>query len=232
MEEVHLTYLHIGAPKMIALLSARYFWPRLHADCVAFVKACFSCQLADSTRVAPQWHSLIPLPPGPRHTWALDLLVELPAAHGTKAKHILLAVDCFTKYVLLQPLGDKSSDAVATFLRTNLISVFGPPHTIRTDNGTEFAGTADTALSLFSALHIRSSPYHSEGNGGAERQLRTLQHLLRKTLTGLPLSTWTHFLPELQYTLNSTFNKATGTMPYLLMFGAPPPPLLPSLSSP
>lgn len=59
--------------------------------------------------------------------------------------------------------------------------------------------------------------------------MRTVSSLLRKALVGLPPTAWSHFLPELQYTINATFHKATKAPPYLLMFGAPPPPLLPAL---
>ena len=78
LEEVHLSYSHIGAPKMAKLVGDRYYWPALNEDCVAFVKACFSCQLCDQSVTAPKWSSMVPLPPGPRHTYAMDLLVDLP----------------------------------------------------------------------------------------------------------------------------------------------------------
>lgn len=43
LEEVHITYNHIGAPKMAQLLRGRYYWPALEKDCTQFVRSCFSC---------------------------------------------------------------------------------------------------------------------------------------------------------------------------------------------
>ena len=85
---------------------------------------------------------------------------------------------------------------------------------------------------MLKVKHVTSSPYHSEGNGAAERYIRTAQKLLRTALVGSPTSTWADLIPTLQYTMNATLNKATGTSPFLLMFGAPPTPLVPSLQQP
>lgn len=109
LEEVHLTYMHTGAPKLYTLLSARYYWPTLAKDCNQFVKHCFACQLNDSTVVAPKWSTLIPLPPGPRHTWAVDLLTDLPCNTSADPKHLIVAVDTFSKFVLLHPLPNKTA---------------------------------------------------------------------------------------------------------------------------
>jgi Integrase zinc binding domain len=34
LEEIHIVYNHIGAPKMAQLLRGRYYWPTLEKDCV------------------------------------------------------------------------------------------------------------------------------------------------------------------------------------------------------
>lgn len=120
LEETHLTYAHCGAPKMAALLKERYFWPSLERDCASFVRSCFSCQLCDSRVSAPRWSSMLPLPPGPRHTFALDLLTDLPQV-GDGPKHLLVAVCVFSKYVLLHPLQNKTAAGVMEFLTRTLV---------------------------------------------------------------------------------------------------------------
>jgi hypothetical protein len=72
---------------------------------------------------------MVPLPPGPRHTFALDLVVDLPQS-ASGARHLLVAVCVFSKFVVLHPLPDKSARGVADFLLTTLIANFGPPKVI------------------------------------------------------------------------------------------------------
>lgn len=117
---------------------------------------------------------MLPLPPGPRYTWSLDLLVDLPTSHAN-VKHLVVAVDPFSKFVLLKPLADKRAETVAAFLRNTIISTFGPPAILATDNGNEFKQVVDEVASMFETLHIRSSPYHSEANGIAERYIQTIE---------------------------------------------------------
>lgn len=79
------------------------------------------------------------MPPGPRHTWSLDLMTDLPPT-PTDLQHILVAVDIFTKYVVIVPLQNRSSAKIAEAIKTQIIAYFGPPAVIRTDNGREFKG--------------------------------------------------------------------------------------------
>ena len=65
-----------------------------------------------------------------------------------------------------------------------------------------------------------------------ERYQQTIATLLRRSLYGGDLHAWPHLLPSLQLTLNHTYHRALGCAPYLLMFGAPPTPLVPALRDP
>jgi hypothetical protein len=67
-----------------------------------------------------------------------------------------------------------------------------------------------------------------------ERLHRTLETLLARTMTTLPSQHWPTLIPELQYTINTTYQRSIGCAPYLLMFGNTPPahaPFLPSQPS-
>jgi hypothetical protein len=53
-------------------------------------------------------------------------------------KHLLVAIDKFSKWIEVRPLTSiRSEQAVAFF--TNIINLFGVPNSI-TDNGTQFTG--------------------------------------------------------------------------------------------
>jgi transposase InsO family protein len=196
LEEIHLAYHHIGAPKMAHLLGQRYYWPSLASDCSSYVRSCFTCQLCDPSIVFPKWSAMLPLPPGPRHTFAIDMLVDLPKSN-TGCLHLILAVCTFSKYVIIEPVCDKTADTAADFFMRRIVSTYGPPVVVQTDNGSEFKGTMDHVLSRHGSLHIRSSPYHSQGNGIAERYIRSVTTLLRRTLTGMPTNLWPQACPTI-----------------------------------
>lgn len=99
-------------------------------------------------------------------------MVELPMSEEG-LQHLVLAVDPFSKFVLLRALPNRQALSVVKFLREAIVAVFGPPHYIRTDNGAEFAGAVREAVDLLGVTHLQSSPYHSQGNGIAERYIRT-----------------------------------------------------------
>ncbi len=75
--------------------------------------------------------------------WALDLIENVGPPNSDKL-HILVAVCCFSKFTVLAVLPDKRSTTVAAILKDRIMAQFGTPTTIRTDNGTPFAGSVKT----------------------------------------------------------------------------------------
>ena len=55
-------------------------------------------------------------------------------------RHLLIAVDCFTKWVELVPLRTKESVELADWLVHELVPRYGVPRFIRVDAGLEFQG--------------------------------------------------------------------------------------------
>ena len=162
------------------------------------------------------------MPAGPRCEWAVDLITNLGPASGPK-RHVLSAICCFSKFCVLTVLEDRTSTTVATALRQHVFNVFGHPAVLRSDNGPEFRGAVDALCDTYSVKHRRTAPYTSHSNGVVERLHRTVEDLLRRCLITLDAAHWPTLLPDLQLTINTTYQRSIGCPPYLLMFGAPPP---------
>ena len=75
--------------------------------------------------------------PWPFYTWGLDLIGPLnPPSNGYI--WILAATECFTKWIEAIPLKKATGIAVANFVRRHIITRFGIPRRLISDNGTPF----------------------------------------------------------------------------------------------
>ena len=94
------------------------------------------------------------------HTWGLDLIGPInPPSNG----HIwiLAAIEYFTKWVKAILLKKATGAAVANFIRKHIITGFGIPKRLISDNGTPFINK--DMKNLTEAYHIkhgRSTPYY------------------------------------------------------------------------
>ena len=75
----------------------------------------------------------------PFQIWAIDLIPSLPPdVDGDSV--LVVAVDCFSKWVEVRKLPQKTPELLAEWLEHDIFSRYGIPKIIRTDNGTEFKG--------------------------------------------------------------------------------------------
>ena len=90
------------------------------------------------------------------------------------------------------------------------------------DQGTEFCGKVIAAMcSLLGIEKIRTTPYHPQTNGSAERVHQTLQRMIGK-LDPEKRRKWPAHIGSIIIAYNSTRSLVTGYSPYFLMFGRRP----------
>ena len=70
--------------------------------------------------------------------WNIDI-VTLPISNGYR--HLLTAVDRFTRWPLAIPMTDMTADSVIDAFTHGLIATFGVPESVTTDNGRQFTGS-------------------------------------------------------------------------------------------
>ncbi len=98
-------------------------------------------------------------------------------AHGNK--HILVLMVHFTKWCEAFPTKDQKASTVAQLLVSKVFSRFGPPTVLHSDQGRNF----DSILmhEVYNIMWIkktRTTAYHPQCDGLAERQNRTLQSII------------------------------------------------------
>eukprot|EP00253_Pinus_taeda_P030308 PITA_30308 len=120
------------------ILRAGFYWPSIFADMRKFVVYCHKFQIFEGKR------KLLPLPLKPISTerpfqqWGLDFIGEIHPSSSGQHKWILTATDYFTKWIEAIPCRQANHSIIMQFLESNILSRFGCPEKIITDNAAAF----------------------------------------------------------------------------------------------
>lgn len=108
------------------ILRQGYYWSTMKSDCCQYVRRCHQYQIHGNIIHAPasELHNLTT--PWPFGVWT-------PTAENGH-ESILVAIDDFTKWV---EAANITANQVIRFLKRNIISRFGIPAEIITDNGSK-----------------------------------------------------------------------------------------------
>ncbi|XP_027362569.1 uncharacterized protein LOC113870170 [Abrus precatorius] len=207
-----------GRTMAAKVLSAGYYWPTITQDCHLFVKQYIPCQQhgphlhqhADTVRhISSPW---------PFAIWEMDLLGPFLLAKG-QCKFLLVTVDYFTKWIEAEPLATITANNVKKFTWKNIITQFGLPHALITDNGFQFT---DRRFNKFlEGLHIKhrvTSVEHPQTNGQAETANKVILHELKRRL-GSAKGEWAEKLPEILWAYRCTPQTTTKETPFRLTYG-------------
>ena len=109
----------------------------MQKEALEYEKKCDPCQ-----RFALNTHQpggfLNPLSnPWPFAQWGLDIVGPFPKVAGNK-KYLLVGINYFTKLVEVEPLANIRDVDVKKFLWKNIVTRFGVPNTLISDNGLQF----------------------------------------------------------------------------------------------
>lgn len=127
-------------------------------------------------------------------------------------KFILLVTDCFSKFVWLEPLKNKTNIAVISALHKIYKKYSDLPTTFSTDKGKEFLGK--TVQHFFSENDVRYVV--SEGNTKAqfaERAVRTIKSKIFKYMSMYNTPYYLNVLQKIADDYNSTENRETRLAP-------------------
>ena len=93
----------------------------------------------------------------------------------------MVVADYFTKWVEAFPLPDQTAGTVARTLVEQVVTRFGAPLEIHTDQGREFeAALFRGVCQLLGIRKTRTTPFHPQSDGMVERFNRTVKAMLSK----------------------------------------------------
>jgi len=225
---------HQGAEATIRRVRQTYYWPSLEDDVRSYVRGCRECQLRAPPRYVEPLHS-IPVD-SPFHRVGIDLVGQLPHESAPNSdqpaarppshpfRYLFVATDYLTKWVVAQPIRDKRASTIAHVIYTRIICIFGCPHFILTDGGSEFCNQLNREVCLRLGIERQvSSPHHPRTNGLTERVNRTLcESLARYVLEMNNPYSWPDHVPAVVFAYNTNRQRSTGMTPAELLYGFQP----------
>ena len=164
---------HQGITRCQQRAKATVFWPGINEDIQRAVESCRQCQTYQASQKKEPTEE-VEYPKVPWHTLGTDLF-------HLENKTYLIVCDYYSKYPIVQKLTDLSSNSIAQ-CTSNIISMFGIPSEIITDNGPQFIGKPyQDLMKKLDIIHTTSSPHHARSHGFIERQIRTVKGMIRKS---------------------------------------------------
>jgi len=183
------------------------------------IKDCHICQIYSTEKPLSNYTNL-PRFKSPRLSWSVDLITDLPVSIN-KFKLLLIGVDDFSNYIVTHPLMDASTVSLINAIKQSIISPFGCPQYIRSDeqpgiyNSKEFFKFLSYHKIDLLATAV-ASPF---SNGRAESHIKIFKHSARKFFYHhKSIDQWDENLHFISNALNQSVN-TFGFSPEEIMFG-------------
>uniref|UniRef100_A0A914HU08 RNA-directed DNA polymerase n=1 Tax=Globodera rostochiensis TaxID=31243 RepID=A0A914HU08_GLORO len=206
---------HMSSKKIYLQLTEQYFWPNMLKDCVKLHESCRICAHTKDAR-ANEPPLKVAQTSEPFEMLCIDILDIGPSQ--SDFKYICVMVDHFTKYMIAEPIRDKSAESVSKVLVEKMILIYGSPKKIHSDRGKEFVNaTIEEITKILGIERSVTAGYDPQANGLVERMNRIIIGMLKKSTSSC--WTWDERLPYIVFSYNITPTKTTQFSPFSLVFG-------------
>ena len=192
-------------------------------DVTDYVQSCVRCQKTkhDTRKTPGLLHPI--LAEYPWHLVTMDFVSNSRRLLGTKHNQILVIVDKFTKYTILEGCST-SIDAKETariFIK-RVIAPFGVPKVVISDRGPQFSSEVwNEILRSLGTRAALASTHHPQTDGQSERAIQTILRLVR-AFASEQQENWEDMLPFFELSLNHAQTKATKHSPFQILYGRSP----------
>ena len=219
IRSIHILLSHAGAEKVTKYMADNFDMNNIKESVKETIKLCEACQRSKvvTTKTKEETIKLIATEPGEKIY--IDICGPLNETFRKK-RYIIGIIDHFSRYISLTAISRQDEETIKEIIMNKWILKLGAPKEIHVDCGKAFEskGLREFAKSMEIEL-IFSSPYHHNTNGMIERQFRTIRDLINASIKEKKQKDWEAILPEIEFTMNATFQKTIGRSPAEIMFG-------------
>ena len=136
-------------------------------------------------------------------------------------KHIMVMIDCFSRWIEIYAIPDLSAESAAECL-LQFIGRYGQPEEIQSDLGSQFIAELIEAMILMigSIQKFNISAHSKEENAIVERANKeVMRHLRALVFERNLVSNWSTNLPLVQRIINASEHESIGCSPAQILFG-------------
>jgi transposase InsO family protein len=115
--------------------------------------------------------------------WSINFVgpINPPGKHTRSTRYIITVTKYLTRWAEARVVKDSSATTTGCFIFDDIITKFGCPKTLMSDQGTHFINNTVEALTEeFTVHHQKSTPYHPQENGIVEAVNKILETALTK----------------------------------------------------
>ena len=209
---------HLGCKRTKAKLSQHYYWYNMREDVSLYVKRCDICARDKKPNKTPRAPMGTITTGAPWDVVAIDFTGPFPVTERGN-RYILVLTDHFSKYTEVIAVPNQTAEECASRILSDIISRWGAPLSIHSDQGTTFE--SKVFKELCKALQIRktrTSARNPRGNGQVERFNRTLLQMIRAYLSG-EQDQWDLHLGCLAGAYRASPHESTSLTPNMMMIG-------------
>ena len=212
---------HLGIAKTIARISRQYWWPRMREDVTAHINGCLKCARRKSFGTSKAPLQSMPIVNRVWERIAMDVVG--PIQESIKGyKYILVLSDYASRFVFTFPMRNQTALTIADIFVNKLITKYGAPETVLTDQGTNFLSSLIKEICrLFKIKQIRTTAHHPQTDGLVERFNRTLCDMLACYVVD-EAEEWDKYLPFVTLAYNTSKQATLKQTPFYLFFGREP----------
>ena len=222
MAELHegICGSHVGGRCLSSkAIRAVYYWPTMREDCTRYAQRCKQCQQHANWHKAPLEELRSIYSPWLFHTSGIDFLRPFPLAIR-QIKYLVVSIEYFTKWIEAEPVAQITAHKIQHFVWKNIVSHFGIPKRLVSDNGTQFASQQLGNLCIeLGVKQVFASVEHPQTNRQVESANRVLLRGLKRRLEKAK-GTWAEEVPRIVWAYDTTPQSTTRETPFSLVYGS------------